>query len=159
MPAPNTGSLLEQDKMSQLFHQRCNYITRQRTHFILMEISVPVINSPLPSSYIDMRIWNDITNCCLGAVAFGEYLCQVADPSCQNNKSLAFFINCLKISYHRRITSFEQQADFHWVKSPTQYLTIPAKRKNAVLHQKLIVCFWYQQFRLVKTFGNYGVHK
>ena len=83
-----------------------------------------------------MRLWNDITNYWLGAVAFGEYLCQVADPSYKKNKSLAFFMNCLKISHLRIITSFEQQVEFRWVKSPAQYLTIPGMTKNVVLHHK-----------------------
>ena len=84
-----------------------------------------------------------------------ECLCQVQCPSSNKNKSLTFFISYLKISHHRRINLFGQQVEFCWVKSPAQYLKIPAMNKNAPLHHELIVCFCYHQFRLVNTYGNY----
>ena len=37
---------------------------------------------------------------------FGEYLRQVRDHSCKNNKSLSFFISSAKTVHHRGTTSF-----------------------------------------------------
>ena len=63
MSPSSTGSFLQQDQISYLFHQWCKYIISQRIHFIWMKIySFPWITSPVPSSSNDMIIWNNITN-------------------------------------------------------------------------------------------------
>ena len=86
------------------------------------------INSPV--YYYVFLQWDDnlqlhhkwITSLWLAAVKFGECLCQVRCPSWNKNKSVTFFIISLKISHHRRITSFGQEVEFSWVKNIWQFL-------------------------------------
>ena len=82
------------------------------------------LNSPV--HYCVFLQWNEnmelhhklMTSCWLAAIAFGEYLHQIRDPSWNKIKFLTFLISDVNISHHRRITSFLSIYQFPWINSP-----------------------------------------
>ena len=92
MPPSNTGSALQQDKISHLSHQQWKDTTSQRNHFIWTAGGLSTgeeYSTLFDNSCNYQKIWYYITNKSIASVPIVELLCKLLDRFCNETTEVA----------------------------------------------------------------------